>query len=416
MENIEQNAMLKCFVSHKKGFAFKSSQYRVHGHPIVKVSNFYGDSIDASALVCIGHDEVGAYSSVKLRANDVVIATVGSWAANPASVVGRVVRVPNELEGALLNQNSVILRADSGMNQRFLFYLLKDASFKEYIIGTAQGSANQASIKLNDIFGYQFYLPPLKTQQAIAHILGTLDDKIELNRRMNETLEAMAQALFKSWFIDFDGCTEFEESELGLIPKGWHPGMLVDLALNVRTSIKPNDLSTIVPYFGLEHLPRKSIALDRWEYSDKITSNKYAFKKGDFLFGKLRPYFHKVGIAPIDGICSTDILAIRPKKDVFYSYVIALISSTNFVDYTELLSNGAKMPRTNWKDMGKYEVVVPKEALVEKFNLIAKSLFAKIQNNIFQMKYLTNTRDTLLPKLISGEIKVGDAEKMVGKI
>lgn len=410
-----KSVLLKDFVTHKKGYAFKSSQYRPHGHPIVKVSNFEEDSISTQGLVFIDHEEVESHKSVMLHCGDVLIATVGSWPSNPASVVGRVVRVPHELDEALLNQNSVTLRAKPELDQNYLFYQLRSSDFKDYIIGTAQGSANQASIKLKDIFGYKFYIPPLKTQKAITHILGTIDDKIDLNRRMNETLEAMAQAIFKSCFVDFDGCTEFEDSELGRVPKGWKVGTLKDIATNFRKSVKPKELTESVPYFGLEHMPRNSIALSQWGDSEKITSNKYGFEAGDFLFGKLRPYFHKVGITPVDGICSTDILVIRPTEKVFYPLVMSIISSNHFVDYTTQLSNGAKMPRTNWKDMGKYEILIPDSDTCSKFKELINPLYKKIQTNIFQSRSLTDLRDTLLPKLISGELRVDEAEKMVGE-
>jgi type I restriction enzyme S subunit len=192
------------FVVHTKGYAFKSKDYQDKGVPIIKVKNFTADSIDLSDVDYLSFEQKDEYEKVRLNYNDVVIATVGSWLTNPNSVVGKTVKVPRNVSGSLLNQNAVRLKAKEGLDQTFLFYLLKSNSFKYYIVGTAQGSANQASITLNDIFNYEFSKPLIPEQKAIAHILGKLDDKIELNRQMNQTLEAMAQALFKSWFVDFD--------------------------------------------------------------------------------------------------------------------------------------------------------------------------------------------------------------------
>ena len=168
----------------------------------------------------------------------------------------------------------------------------------------------------------------METQIAIGEILGALDDKIDINRHMNKTLEAMAGAIFKDWFGDFgptrakaEGRAPYLAPQIWALfparlddddkPQGWKDGCLGDVAQSVGKSVKPNEMSLDTPYIGLEHMPRRSIALNSWEGAGKVTSGKLAFHRGDFLFGKLRPYFHKVGIAPLDGICSTDILVLR---------------------------------------------------------------------------------------------------------
>ena len=172
-----EEVVLGDYVDHQKGYIFKSKDYQDEGELIVRVSDFTDRSIDISSCNRIDKLRVDEFESVKLNAHDVIIATVGSWPKNPASIVGKTVSVPKDAEGALLNQNAVRLRAINGVEQRFLFFLLKNKAFQSYIISTAQGSANQASITLRDIFRYSFKLPPLSEQKAIAHILGSLDDK-----------------------------------------------------------------------------------------------------------------------------------------------------------------------------------------------------------------------------------------------
>jgi len=148
-------------VEHRKGYAFKSSQFRTTGHPVIRVSNFTERSISLDKCSYLSIEEASQLSSFLLIPGDIVIATVGSWPSNPASVVGRAIRVPKEADGVLLNQNAVRLRAKHGLDQRLMFYLLRDVSYQDYIVNTAQGSANQASIAVNDIFSYRFDLPPL---------------------------------------------------------------------------------------------------------------------------------------------------------------------------------------------------------------------------------------------------------------
>jgi type I restriction enzyme S subunit len=143
-----ERARLGDLVETQKGYAFKSGWYCGAGRPIVKVSDFTYDSVDSSSLVCIPESTAIDYLKYELRTGDVVVQTVGSWPTNPASVVGKCVRIPVEVAGALLNQNAVKLTPADSFDRTFLFYLLRNEDFKTYIIGTAQGAASQAAITL----------------------------------------------------------------------------------------------------------------------------------------------------------------------------------------------------------------------------------------------------------------------------
>ena len=274
------------------------------------------------------------------------------------------------------------------------------------------------------------YGGPFSEQRAIAHILGTLDDKIELNRRMNETLEATARALFKSWFVDFDPVrAKMEGRDPGLPqgisnlfpgqldndgkPTGWVQGPLSEVAESPKRGIGPADVAEDTPYIGLEHMPRRSIAMTKWAGAGKVISNKSYFKRGEFLFGKLRPYFHKVGCAPVDGICSTDIVVVIPKASAWAAFILCCLSSDEFVDYTDQTSTGTKMPRTSWKTMGQYRICLPSKQVLCAFQSIARPLIERIIANIHENCTCAQTRDLLLPKLISGEIRLREAEKAV---
>ena len=331
-------------------------------------------------------------------------------------------------------QRTVLIRTDENrIHNRYLLYLLLSRPMKHEMLVRAEGST-VPHLNMSDIRKLEIpIIHTLPEQRAIAHILGTLDDKIELNRKMNETLEAIARALFKSWFVDFDpvhakmdgrrpaGMDDETAAlfpnelvwneELGKeIPRGWGVGRLGDVARNIRESINPDDVETIVPYIGLEHMPKKSITLSEWGLSDRVKSGKFRFNKRDILFGKLRPYFHKVGIAPINGICSTDIVVINVKEKTFYSYLVALLSSSEFVSYCTAISTGTRMPRTKWNDMCKYETIIPSEEVIEIYNDVVHSFIEKIISNIHDSKNLTLIRDTFLPRLVSGQLRILDTE------
>jgi type I restriction enzyme S subunit len=273
-------------------------------------------------------------------------------------------------------------------------------------------------------------------QRAIAYILGTLDDKIELNRRMNETLEAMARALFKSWFVDFDPVrakaegrdpglpkklsdlfpARLVESELGEIPEGWDVRTLGDVAEHPRRGVQPDQIAPNTPYIALEHMPKRCIALSDWGTARGLESNKFEFKRGEILFGKLRPYFHKVGIAPVDGVCSTDIVVVTPKSQRWFGVVLGHMSSNAFVEYTDATSAGTKMPRTSWGDMARYTIVKPTKPVAEAFTRQVRSAIDRIISGIHESRTLTALRDALLPKLISGELRVRDTARFSEKV
>jgi type I restriction enzyme S subunit len=297
--------------------------------------------------------------------------------------------------------------------------------------GTVQDNINLATLDR-----LKFPLPPLREQQAIACVLGALDDKIELNRRRNRTLEAMARAIFQSWFVDFDpvkakaeGRTppglspelaalfpdRFDDFPLGPIPAGWRVGTLGEVADNPRRGINADEIKSGTPYIALEHMPRRSIALDDWTTADAIESNKFEFKQGEILFGKLRPYFHKVGIAPVDGVCSTDILVIVPKQPEWFGFCAGHSSSDAIIQHCDRASTGTKMPRTNWNDLARFEVVIPQHEVAEVFTKHFKPMIDRIRQGITESRTLAALRDALLPKLISGELRVPDAERIVGR-
>lgn len=190
---------------------------------------------------------------------------------------------------------------------------------------------------------------------------------------------------------------------------------LADLATARRHNVSPADCGDQTPYIGLEHMPRRSIAIGSWASATSVKSAKSRFEKGDILFGKLRPYFHKVGIAPVDGVCSTDIVVIVPKSPEWSAFVSGTVSSDQFVAYTDQTSTGTKMPRTSWKSMGQYAICIPPSDLAAAYQEAVQPLLDKIVLGIHSNTSLASTRD-VLPKLVSGELPVPDAERIAAAV
>ncbi|WP_346380625.1 restriction endonuclease subunit S [Acidithiobacillus sp.] len=316
----------------------------------------------------------------------------------------------------------------------YYFYFFRSPQGRTAIDAIIEQGAGAAGIRGSDLVRLEVPAPPLRYQQQVVEILKVLDDRIDLLHQTNTTLESIAQALFKSWFIDFDPVrakqagrepegmdattaalfpAEFEESALGLIPKGWTEGVLGNVCTNPRSQAKPGQMPPDTPYIGLEHMPRRRIALGEAGTAAGLESGKFWFERNDVLFGKLRPYFHKVALAPCRGICSTDILVIRPLQGHYLGFVAMHAFSDELIAHTTLLSNGARMPRTSWHDIETYKVVLPDAPIVEAFDRVSRPLFERIYSNIEAARTLAKLRETLLPRLISGKLRLPEAKEQL---
>ena len=153
-------------------------------------------------------------------------------------------------------------------------------------------------------------------------------------------------------------------------------------------------------------MPRKSVALKDWGTSAGVSSSKFAFDNRDILFGKLRPYFHKVGIAPVSGVCSTDIVVLKARMPTWSAFVLACVSSSRFVSYASQTSTGTRMPRTSWDTMSRYELCRPSDAIAAAFHQVVWPMLEQIVSNVQESRTLDRLRNALLPKLVSGELRV----------
>ncbi len=380
-------------ISTQKGFAFKSSWYTSKGKPIVKVTNFTDSSIEHKELSYIPESVATKYSKYELENGDVVIQTVGSWPSNPASVVGKCIKVPRKASGALLNQNAVKVIPGVTLDKSYLFYLLRNDLFKDYIVGTAQGAASQAAITLDSIRAFKFQLAPLDHQRKVASTLSNYDDLIENNMQRISLLEEMAR-------LHYEYLISKPEAD------DWDVMKLSELCTTPRTAVMPANLEPTTAYIGLEHIPRRSLAYSSYGSLDGVQSLKLKFESGDILFSKIRPYFHKVAPVPIAGVTSSDAIIIRPISRKYYALVLMAVFSDNFTAKAVQSSNGTKMPRANWDVLKKYEIHIPNGEDLASFNKLVMPIIDLIINLSRQNITLKMSRDLLLPRVISGEIEV----------
>ena len=247
-------------------------------------------------------------------------------------------------------------------------------------------------------------------QDHIASILSAYDDLIENNTRRIAILEEMARRIFEEWFVHFraPGCEGLPmvDSAIGPIPEGWEVKTLGDLADDVRNPTDPRVLDAAAAYVGLEHIPRRSTTFVEWGAAGDVGSLKLRFRRGDILFGKIRPYLHKCAVAPVEGVASSDAIVIRPKRSDVGALVASVASSDTFIDHATQTSNGTKMPRADWKVLCQYPIAFPPRDVLRRHQAAVWPMIELAMALSAQNRKLRAQRDLLLPKLISGEIDV----------
>jgi len=284
-----------------------------------------------------------------------------------------------------------------------------------------------------------FVLPPLDEQKAIAHILGTLDDKIELNQQTNQTLEAIARALFKSWFIDFDPVrakmdgrqpagmdaetaalfpAEFEDGgAIGQIPKGWKAVPLPEaLEVNPTRSLAKGKLA---PYLDMQNMPTQGHRPKGWIYREFGSGTK--FIQGDTLFARITPCLENGKTAFVDflpegkvGWGSTEYIIFRPKSPIPVEFGYFLARSDELRAHAiQNMTGSSGRQRVPADCFSSYLLTAPSDPIARKFGDVVVPFMRLIKANSEQNATLTPIRDALLPKLLSGEICVKDAEKVV---
>lgn len=307
-----------------------------------------------------------------------------------------------------LGQRTVHIRPDqTKINPAFLCYFLlapkQQGRLFAYETGATSKHINMRDIRNLSLLG----IPSKAEQKRIADILSAYDDLIENNRRRVALLEQAARLLYKEWFVHLRFPGHERVKIVDEVPEGWEKVPLSDLCTDIRISVKPEDIAENTPYIGLEHIPRRSITLSEWGFADEVNSNKFRFESGDILFGKIRPYFHKVGFALTDGITSSDAIVIRPVSHQFYYYCLFLLSSDNFIMLaSKTVREGSKMPRADWKYLQNCSFLLPPKNLLQKFTDFTSDIVSQLKTLALQNKQLAKARDLLLPRLMNGEVKV----------
>lgn len=362
-----------------------------------------------------------AFSFLKkssLIPGDVVISNVG---AN----VGTVFKVPDFNKPMTLGPNAIVLKPDESLTtRRYLYYYFLSPLGQQQIASIISGSA-QPKFNKTDFRLLKLSLPTLPEQRAMAAILGALDDKIELNRRMNQTLEAIAQALFKSWFVDFEPFRDqgMQESPLGPIPTGWRVTELGEIAevIDCLHSKKPIRQPCGKPLLQLWNIRDDGLIdmTDTFWISEEdylLWTSRIEAQVGDCVITNVGRVAAAAQIPQgLQAALGRNMTAIRCYQSFpFPTFLILCLRSSSMKNEIVLKTDtGTILDALNVKDIPKLRLVRPPLPLVERFEIESKPLRDRMEKNLAENDTLGTIRDTLLTKLLSGEVRVKDAEKLV---
>ena len=409
-----------------------SSDYVDQGVPVIRGQNM-GSRWLSGQFAYVTPAKAKSLEANLARAGDILFTQRGT--------LGQVALVPETpFDSYLVSQSQMKLTVDRDMaDPLFYYYVFQSQAQQEYVrqhaIQTGVPHTNLGILRDTSV-----PLPPLPEQRAIAHILGALDDKIELNRRMNETLEAMARALFKSWFVDFDPVRakadgrdpglpqniadlfpdRFEDSELGEIPAGWHA-----MPLSAAVEVNPTRLlrrGERAPYLDMANMPTRGHSPGL--VIERPFSSGIRFMNGDTLVARITPCLENGKTAYVSflkdgqvGWGSTEYIVLRPKAPLPLEFAYCLARSGEFREFAiQSMTGTSGRQRVPADSLSHFLVASPPTRMAEPFGSIVRPLFARARAAAEENRTLAALRDALLPKLISGEIRVKDTEQVVEEV
>ena len=410
------------------GLAFRKIQFAETGRPIIKITELKGGISGQTKFTQQTFDD-----SVCVRPGDLLF----SWSGQPETSIDAFWwRGP---EG-WLNQHVFRVTPELGLDVTFFYYLLRYLKPNFVRIARNKQTTGLGHVTKRDLKNLRVAAPDSSEQRAIAHVLGTLDDKIELNRRMNETLEAMARALFKSWFVDFDpvrakmegrdpGLSQgvadlfpdrLVDSEMGEVPDGWEVATLAErIEVNPRRSLGKGQAA---PYLPMAKMPTRG----HMPHSVAVRSfgSGMRFTNGDTLVARITPCLENGKTAYVDfladgeiGWGSTEYIVLKPQPPLPNQFAYCLARSAGFREFAIQNMSGTsgrqRVPPTALRGL---PMVVPPKRLAARFGEVAGSLFERASNAGRESRTLATLRDTLLPKLITGEIRTKGAQSFASSL
>jgi len=375
--------------------------------PFVTPSDMYGHKVISRTARSLTKAGVAAVKGSFIPKGSVMVSCIGSD-------MGKVTIAAYD---CVSNQQINSIVVSESFSPDFIYYNL--STRKAELQSMACSGSAQPILNKGHFSQLPISLPPLSEQRAIASVLGSLDDKIDLNRRMNETLEALAQSLFKSSFVP--ACRSLgvgRDTTQSALPKGWREGKVSDLATLSRDGLNPGEFSDEVfdhyslPAFDEGRTPKT-------EKGDTIMSNKFLVPPDCVMVSKLNPRIPRIWLPDLRGpnraVCSTEFLVATPKPGVSREFLYCLFINESFASVftTMVTGTSGSHQRVRPESLLSMDTPLPPAPLIQKFTETVAPMLKRISQNIYESRTLAALRDALLPKLLSGELRVPAAAKLV---
>ncbi|ECJ2539558.1 restriction endonuclease subunit S [Salmonella enterica] len=438
------------------GSNLPASAYTESGYPIIRGSNLsIGlDDFKDSDFVFVPEHIFQKLSRSECRAGDIIFTKKGTLGQTG------LISAKHRFEKYLLSSNQMRLRVDPDKAlPEYVYYYVSSQKAINKLIQDSE-CTGVPKINLAYLKSFPISLPSLIEQKDIIDVLGSLNSKITLNRQINQTLEQMSQTLFKSWFVDFDPVidnaldagnpipealqsraelrqkvrnsadlkplpadiralfpAEFEETELGWMPKGWKEGSIPDIAFINSTSWGTKNQPDYVNYVDLSNAKDGIISsIEEIPFEDAPSRARRILKKDDLIFGLVRPANRSFAYVHVDGLTgSTGFAVIRAKNTIYKNFIYYFVTYDKNIEELARIADGGAYPAIKPDDICSLPLIIPPEEIVQRFDESTSNFRNLMNNSLAQNNHLTALRDTLLPKLISGELSLEDLPDLVNQ-
>ena len=378
------------------------------GFPLIKAKEIGGGKIDFEACDQISEEEhLRVIARSKPEHGDTLFAHIGASLGEAAFV---------KTDRPFSIKNIALFKPDLNIiNERYLYYLVISPDFQGLAKQTKTGSA-QPFLSLGHLRSHRItYHEALNEQRKIAAILSAYDDLIENNLRRIKILEEMAQNLYREWFVKFSfpacaaGAAGRPDSPLGRIPGGWEVVSLGKLT-ELRKDKFKEKLHSECPLLDLAKMQQRTLSVGETGCPDELTTSRIFFEEDDILFGSIRPYLHKVALAPYRGVTNISVLVIRPAEKILQSFLTVFLSSIDTIRWADQHSTGTKMPVIKWEALQTMPVLMPTQAVLCAFETSVQPMLQTVKMTSSRNQNLRHTRNLLLPRIISGEVDVSELD------
>jgi type I restriction enzyme, S subunit len=376
------------------------------GVPVVMPSDMVGGRIDPHSIARVHPTKASTLSKHFLEVGDIVLARRGD--------IGRCAYVAPRNAGWLCGTGSMKLSLPDGpLSSKYLFYLLQTDSVIGWLNGVSVG-ATLKNLSAGAVSELPLRFPALEVQHSICAILDALEELIENNQQRIRLLEETVRIMYREWFVYFQypghEDVALVDSAFRSRPANWSHTTLGAISELSRAAANPSEIPSLSPILSLGDLPYRSTTLHDWDLPETAGSRKTEFKSGDILFAKLDPGSHKAVWAPIDGFCSTDILAFRATQPQFASLILSVASSDHFVAVAAKTANGTTHIRVSPDVLLNYPVPLPPPAILDEFDQVVSPMVRLCSHLAVTNRCLREARNLLLPRLVSGDLDISDLD------